>query len=427
MFERAARDERRLRAGAFACLGTVDKVWNVRRDQMDPEDEASVRGLRARLKGLLKARSGAAEIGAATEALDAALRRSGGAAYPATALVENVEFLVILVFVVIGFRGYFVQNFEIPTNSMWPTYQGMTPEVFSSPADEPGSLREAARILTVGAWPHRIDAPADGEVLIPIGGSDSAGYVHSAPVSGRSLLVFPSKQREYTLLVGGRPVRGRVPEDFDLDWAVYDGFLGGGAYSPARLAAGIRAKFEAGEAEDRLVDGEWLHCVRTGRSVRAGERLFAFDEIAGDKVFVDRFSYNFVRPAIGSGLVFRTGRIPEIARRKGDIFFIKRLVGQPGDTLEVKGSALLRNGAPITGSAVFDANARRLGNYPGYEARGLLRPGSTVRVEPGAFFAMGDNSPNSEDGRMWGFVPAKDVVGRPLGMYYPLVRLGPAR
>jgi signal peptidase I len=41
---------------------------------------------------------------------------------------------------------------------------------------------------------------------------------------------------------------------------------------------------------------------------------------------------------------------------------------------------------------------------------------------------MGDNSGNSADGRYWGFVPAADVIGRPLFIYYPFTRRwGPAR
>jgi len=304
----------------------------------------------------------------------------------------------------------------------------MTPEVFARRAEEPGPLIEAGRILAIGAWPHRMNAPAEGEVLIPIGGHESPGYVHCRPVDGRSWLVFPTKQRECTLLVGAETVRERVPLDFDFDWAVYKGFFDrGGAYSRGKLAAAIEARLQAGDYADLAVDGELLHCIRTGRHVHTGERVFAFDVLAGDKVFVDRVSYNFVRPRVGGGFVFSTGMIPEIARRFGDVYYVKRLVGVPGDTLEVNGTTLYRNGAPITGSAVFVANAQRLGKYPGYEASGLLEPGSTVNVEPGTFFAMGDNSPNSFDGRAWGFVPAMEAVGTPLFIYYPLARWGPAR
>jgi signal peptidase I len=57
-----------------------------------------------------------------------------------------------------------------------------------------------------------------------------------------------------------------------------------------------------------------------------------------------------------------------------------------------------------------------------------LGRGQTLTVPPHAFFALGDNSFNSADGRYWGFVPAADVVGRPLFVYYPFTRRwGPAR
>ena len=45
-----------------------------------------------------------------------------------------------------------------------------------------------------------------------------------------------------------------------------------------------------------------------------------------------------------------------------------------------------------------------------------------VDVPAKSYFAMGDNSPNSKDSRAWGFVPDKEVVGRPLFIYYPLTR-----
>jgi signal peptidase I len=57
-----------------------------------------------------------------------------------------------------------------------------------------------------------------------------------------------------------------------------------------------------------------------------------------------------------------------------------------------------------------------------------LFKGQTLTVPPGTYFAMGDNSSNSFDGRYWGFVPAADVIGRPLFVYYPFThRWGPAR
>jgi hypothetical protein len=78
--------------------------------------------------------------------------------------------------------------------------------------------------------------------------------------------------------------------------------------------------------------------------------MLSFDELTGDQLFVDRFSYHFVKPNVGSGLVFRTGNIQALAAEYGDQYFVKRLVGGPGDVLEVKGTGLVRNGEPATGA-----------------------------------------------------------------------------
>ena len=429
MFGTSSRKEKSARAGAARCVETAEKVWHYRRDLLKEADGRELLRKSDALRGnCSRSRADAAELTGASESLEAVVRRTGGSIYPTSALSENVEFFLVVAIVILGFRTYFVQNFKIPTNSMWPTYNGMTPQVFLRPADEPGPLKEAARILTVGAWPHRLNSPADGEILIPIGGSGSLGYVHSVPVPGHSWLVLPAKMRECMLLVGDQPVKVVLPVDFDFDWAVYDRFFaGGGNYSHELLAAAINARRDSGDYVDQDVDGERLRCLRTGIHVKAGERIFAFDELSGDMVAVDRISYNFVRPKVGSGFVFSTGDIPGIAQLYGDMFYIKRLVGVPGDTLEVKGTTLYRDGAPIEGSAAFDANSRRLGKYPGYVASGLLEPGATVHVEPGTYFAMGDNSPNSADGRVWGFVPDRAVMGRPLFTYYPIARWGVAR
>ena len=103
------------------------------------------------------------------------------------------------------------------------------------------------------------------------------------------------------------------------------------------------------------------------------------------------------------------------------------LVGVPGDSVEIKAPVLWRNGQPIEGAAAFGRNARREGLYPGYTNTGSLSVGSVISVPEHSYLALGDNSPNSRDSRSWGFVPEKDVVGRPLFIYYPLTkRWGPA-
>jgi signal peptidase I len=109
-------------------------------------------------------------------------------------------------------------------------------------------------------------------------------------------------------------------------------------------------------------------------------------------------------------------------------------VGRPGDTIQIHEPRIYRNGQPITGASAFEKNGRREGNYHGYfngpagSARYLLSDDEKLVVPAHKFFAMGDNSGNSSDGRYWGFVPAKDVVGRPLFIYYPFTsHWGPTR
>ena len=95
---------------------------------------------------------------------------------------------------------------------------------------------------------------------------------------------------------------------------------------------------------------------------------------------------------------------------------------------------IYRNGSPITGSSAFEANGKRQGFYRGYvfgpafRAQYLLKAGDQIQVPENGYFAMGDNSENSYDSRYWGFVPSKDVMGRPLFIYYPFSkRWGPSR
>lgn len=429
MFGFFASQEKKMRENAGNWLELAEKVYHFRRDVLPPAEVAELQSGMADLRAQVKERAGAEKLKLGIERLEEVMRRTGGAIYPKTALIENVEFFLVAAIVILGIRTYFVQPFKIPTNSMWPTYNGMTPEVFAKKTEEPGVPAMAARLLAFGAWPHRLDAPVDGEVLVPVFGRERRGIVTCKVVPGRSWLVLPTQVREYTLFVGDRPVTTKVPLDFDFDWTVFDAFFAAeGPYSGQKLDAIVQRKIQRREVEERVVDGERMLYVRTGKHVRAGERVLSFDELTGDQLFVDRFSYHFFRPSVGSGFVFRTGNIPDIARRHGDQYYIKRLVGVPGDRLEIQGTGLYRNGGPITGSSAFAGNAQREGKYTGYVPMGKLSAGTTLTVEKNSYFALGDNSSNSEDGRYWGFVPAKDVVGRPIVVYYPFNRhWGPAR
>jgi signal peptidase I len=427
MFGLFASQEKKMRENAANWLELATKVWHFRRDLIGEKDAADLRQHTDELRAMLDVQADAAKIKLGIESLEGVLQRTGGAIYPKTALVENVEFFLVAALVILGIRTYFVQPFKIPTNSMWPTYNGMTPEVFPEKSAEPNFAMQAVRLAAFGAWPKRVDAPADGEVLIPLQGDTARVAVPYRTVPGKTWLVIPTSVKEYTLLVGGKPVTLQVPADFDFEWAVRSAFFPSAGAS--REPGGVDlARLLSQQAEVIRDDSNRVRFLRTGKQVKQGERVLAFDIITGDQLFVDRVSYHFMRPAVGSGFVFRTGNIEGIASVYGDQYYIKRLVGVPGDKMAVRDFTLYTNGSPTMGSSAFEKNAQRVDRYVGYRNEGLLSVGATLEVPPNRYFAMGDNSANSADGRYWGFVPAKDVVGRPILVYYPFTKhWGPAK
>jgi len=433
VFDFLRSEDSKLRRSAAHWLELAQRIHDYRKDQLTAEQGGGLLAAMAEVRALVKARASGTGLKPAIERLEATMRACGGRHYPTTSLVENIEFFLVAAIVILGLRAYFVQPFKIPTNSMWPSYYGMTSEVFPE-GEEPGIVRRTARLLGLGAMNYTLKAPADGEVLVPVFRNGMPAYTEKR---GRSLFIFPTLMREYTVTVGGQPVKLTVPSD----WAQSDQFGYDEVLERTLFAGRKNGLFRAAQAangshqlESSMMEvangGQRVEArvfwVPTGKHVKKGEDILSFDILTGDLLFVDRISYNFVKPAIGSGFVFKTGNInhPEMHDAAGQQisqYYVKRLVGLPGDTLEVRPPVLYRNGAPIAGSKAFERNAAREGLYPGYvNAESFLGVGKVLEVPADSYFAMGDNSPRSKDSRMWGFVPEKDVVGRPLFIYYPL-------
>jgi signal peptidase I len=425
VFSIFASQEKKMRTNAGNWLELADKVWQYRRDQLTETERKDLLGRADALRQAVKNRVDAAKLKLLIEELEGTLRRVGGKIYPKGALIENVEFFLVAAIVILGIRTYFVQPFKIPTNSMWPSYYGMTPEVFHTPEETPGPLAKIGRFLLFGARHIEIVAPETGPITIPLdffGAREGGARIHFDNKPARSWLVFPTTNREYVFYVNETPVRQQVPADFDFDWAFRDAF-------------GISAEKVVELASKSQHASPGIRWITLEQKADKGKPIMSFDILTGDQLFVDRISYHFMRPEVGQGFVFRTGNIPGIANSYGDQYYIKRLIGLPGDKIQVKPPAVWRNGAPISGAAAFQKNAQREGLYRGYfngvasnGAQYLLTPDETLPVPARHYFAMGDNSGNSSDGRYWGFVPAQDVAGRPLFIYYPFTkRWGPAR
>jgi signal peptidase I len=435
-----------MRQNAENWLEVAGRVRHFRSDLLTDTQNQQLQAKTGELRLRLKEKADAGRIKLAIEALERVLKDTGGRIYPSSSLVENVEFFLVAAIVILGLRAYFIQPFKIPTNSMWPSYYGMTAEVFK-PGEEPGFLRKAVRLIGLGATNYAVAAPADGEVLLGVFGDLRPAFSERA---GRSLGVFPTMMRDYQFMVGGQVTKVSVPADFqgEFDQVLNEAFKGGAPnlYTALKTAAGNARQLERStlivRQGARPIEAT-VYWVPLGKKVRQGEKILSFDILTGDLLFVERFSYHFVQPKVGSGFVFRTGNIVGLAAEEGDKYFVKRLVGVPGDELEIKAPALYRNGQPIEGSEAFGKNARKEGKYPGYTntgpmittggdlttvVDGMMPVGGKVTVPENSFFALGDNSPRSKDSRYWGFVPEKSVVGRPLFIYYPFTRRwGPAR
>ena len=117
--------------------------------------------------------------------------------------------------------------------------------------------------------------------------------------------------------------------------------------------------------------------------------------------------------------------------------YVKRLVGMPGDTLEMRKKVLWLNGKPQPEPYIrsidplSDPGDSRMmwqlahlvrGRGDGFEYRPTRDTWGPIVVPPGRFFALGDNRDNSEDSRYWGFLDATSIRGRPMFVYYSFDR-----
>jgi signal peptidase I len=142
--------------------------------------------------------------------------------------------------------------------------------------------------------------------------------------------------------------------------------------------------------------------------------------IEGDLILVNKFIY-------GAKVPFTRWRLPVFkSPKRGDVVvfifpedkskdYIKRLVGLPGDVVEIKGGSIYINDQPA-GEPIF--------NQIYYYNRGQFGlAGEKLVVPADSYFVLGDNSASSKDSRYWGFVPKDNLLGQAMIVYWPLNRI----
>jgi len=129
----------------------------------------------------------------------------------------------------------------------------------------------------------------------------------------------------------------------------------------------------------------------------------------GDRLLVEKVSYHLHLPHQGDIVVFEPPpQLQEYGYRASQAF-IKRVIGLPGQQVQVTQGKVYVDGTPLTEDYILDA--------PQYE----MPP---VEVPAGSLFVMGDNRNDSNDSHVWGFLPAENVIGRALLRFWPLEKFG---
>ena len=354
--------------------------------------------------------------------------------YPNAAWRENVEVLLVALAVAMGIRTFFLQPFKIPTASMQPTLFGITSKNFlvETKYQKPTGLG-AVKDWFAGASYLSYKADRDG----------TFGGV-SKPLR---LLIFNIKQ---TLWYGGKA--------HNL-WFVPD--TGGGMPLQYNLVQTLQVMFTdlpPSPESEAPTDLERLMGVQRGTPFHAGDDVLKMKFIAGDHLFIDRVSYNFVAPGRGDIVVFQTSGIPEekrdLYRIPADEFYIKRLIGLGGETISLKQDFITTDVSPGPAYPKSDVPAGHLvvngqelsastpgfrhlysylaaphseekipyeqDHYFGHGMIGYLQPGQEFHIRPDHLFVMGDNTMNSLDSRYWGDFPAEKVIGKAFFVYWPL-------
>jgi signal peptidase I len=138
----------------------------------------------------------------------------------------------------------------------------------------------------------------------------------------------------------------------------------------------------------------------------------------GDHILVNKFIYGVKIPYLNTVI------LPLSEPHRGDIVvfkypvdpkkdFIKRVIGVPGDVVEIRDKVVFVNGERIKNDVGVFSDPRTIAG--GIRPRDNLGP---VTVPPNALFTMGDNRDESYDSRFWGFVPLRDVSGKAFIIYW---------
>lgn len=274
---------------------------------------------------------------------------------------ENIEVIAVALAVAMGFRTYFIQPFKIPTGSMQPTLYGIT-------------VQPQSGKLWYDYFPlNLVPMALLGDRYVEVRAKTSGRVDPQVDMSDENILVRVAGQTHV------------IPRDMPLN-------------------------------------------VTPGQSIVARGQVLASGRVRlGDHIFVNKVRYNFARPERGDIFVFSTRDI-KYPRIRPDSFYIKRLAGMPGDSLQLDPPYLVANGKRVTEPFAFQRLVE--GTAQGYHGYQLPRHDSFTPTVLGSrlavynlkddeYLPLGDNTGFSLDGRYFGAVNRRSVVGPAFAVYWP--------
>jgi len=170
--------------------------------------------------------------------------------------------------------------------------------------------------------------------------------------------------------------------------------------------------------------------------------------LIGDHVFVNREQFapptRWMGPLMPYRDIRRNDIVVFLSPEEQGLFVVKRIMGVPGDRIHLRDGVVYRNGEKLvepyvqhkdtqTGSddayheyrdnfpAVPPSDAAQVRNEKWTQELPSHIEGGDIVVPPDSYFAMGDNRDVSYDSRYWGFIPRKNVIGRPMFIYWSFV------
>lgn len=129
----------------------------------------------------------------------------------------------------------------------------------------------------------------------------------------------------------------------------------------------------------------------------------------GEYIMTNKITYRFRKPHRGDIIVFQSIRNP-------DIDYIKRIIGLPGDKVEIKNSEVYVNDNLIVENYISEKTNLWDGGY--------IQENVPITVPENNVFVMGDNRPRSSDSREFGPIPIQSIIGQVFYRYFPTNKMG---